>query len=102
MSDPDLTIRWGVSPPKVFRPFRPQFGPKIRGGGGRGPFPGSATATTLPGDITNKKKFALNFRALVLLLLTNFNTIFDHTHIDKVKTGEKLPMETWGLRDESS
>ena len=44
VEDTDLRIRgWGVgSLQKIsFRPFGPQFGLKIRGGGG--PFPGSAT-----------------------------------------------------------
>ena len=47
--DPDLKIRggWGGLPKDFFWPFGPQFGPQspeIRGGGGRAPPPGSATA----------------------------------------------------------
>ena len=48
MPDPDLEIKgWGGGgdaglPTKFFRSLRPQFGPKIRGGGCP---PGSATAT---------------------------------------------------------
>ena len=42
--DPDLEISWGGGggaglPKKFFRPFRPQFGLKIRGGGPPGPSP---------------------------------------------------------------
>ena len=53
--DPDLEIRGGgrgggLSPPKIFRPLGPHFGPKIKGGVGRVPLglsPGSATEITL-------------------------------------------------------
>ena len=49
MPDPDLGISGGGAglQKKVSRPFEPQFGLKIRGGGGAGPHgpsPGSATA----------------------------------------------------------
>ena len=37
-----------VTPKKFFRPFKPQFGLKIRGGGPPGPSPKSATAQRLP------------------------------------------------------
>ena len=55
MADPDLRIRGGGggnSDPEItggglkttfIRPVGPQFGLKIRGGGGPGPSPGSAT-----------------------------------------------------------
>ena len=50
VTDPDLQIREGGGGEggglqKLFRPFGPQFGLKIRGGpgGGPGPTPGSAT-----------------------------------------------------------
>lgn len=53
MPDPDLE-RTGEkggkqSPQKIFGPFEPQLGPKIRGGGSRppGPSPGSATIRLL-------------------------------------------------------
>ena len=36
-SRPDPEIRGAQSPKNYFRPFRPQFGIKIRGGGGLGP-----------------------------------------------------------------
>ena len=64
MSDLDLEIREAQSfrPPGgggvggglqkiLFRPFKPHFGLKIRGGGGAGPlgpFPGSATGGDVP------------------------------------------------------
>ena len=45
--DPDLEIRGGGGggrcPKKIFRPFGPQYGIKIRGAGPPGPSPGSAT-----------------------------------------------------------
>ena len=49
MPDPDLGIREGGGvgggQPQGGKPFGPQFGLKIRGGGGaRGPSPGSASA----------------------------------------------------------
>ena len=31
--DSDLKIKGGGLPPKIFRPFRPQFGPRKKGGG---------------------------------------------------------------------
>ena len=41
----DLEKRgWGQSPKKIFLAFGPQFGLKLRGEGGAGPSPGSATA----------------------------------------------------------
>ena len=57
LADPDLQIRWGPviqtlrllewggGKKSFFRPFGPQFGPKIWGGGAGppGPSPGSAT-----------------------------------------------------------
>ena len=55
MADTDIQITWGGHPEirgmpglkkKIFRPFGPQFGLKISGGGGPGPpgpFPRSAT-----------------------------------------------------------
>ena len=47
MLDPHLEIRGALSPKKIFRPFGPQSGLKIRGSGGggggwAGPSPGSA------------------------------------------------------------
>ena len=60
MADPDLQIRrwWGgegAQKKKVFlRPFGPQFGLKIKGGGGvghQGPSPGSATEMQLHGTV---------------------------------------------------
>ena len=57
MPDTDLEIRGGGGPPeggsslqkKIFWPFGPEFGLKIRAGGvagAPGPLPGSATATS--------------------------------------------------------
>ena len=40
LADPDLQIGGGG---RFFRPFGPQFGPKIRGAGPPGPSSGSAT-----------------------------------------------------------
>ena len=56
MADPDLQIRrWGEgAQKKVFlRPFGPQFGLKIKGGGvgHQGPSPGSATEMQLHGTV---------------------------------------------------
>ena len=58
MPDPDLDMVcvcvWGGGrlQKNFFRPFKPHFGLKIRGGGGRagplGPFPGSATGGDVP------------------------------------------------------
>ena len=61
MPDPDLEIReaqsfrppggWGAVSQNFFRPFKPHFGLKIRGGGETGPlgpFPGSATGGDAP------------------------------------------------------
>ena len=59
VADPDLQIRGGPSHPdpeirggaglkkKIFRPFGPPFRPKIRGGGGLHPFPGSTTGVDI-------------------------------------------------------
>ena len=46
--DPEIRGGGGRLPKKFFRPFKPQFGLKIRGGGPPGPSPKSATAQRLP------------------------------------------------------
>ena len=46
--DPEIRGGGGSLPKKFFRPFKPQFGLKIRGGGPPGPSPKSATAQRLP------------------------------------------------------
>ena len=46
--DPEIRGGGGSLPKKFFRPFKPQFGLKIRGGGPPGPSPKSATAQRVP------------------------------------------------------
>ena len=74
MSDPDLEVRGGgaVSEKKIFQPFRPQFGLKIRRGEGPlGLSPGSATEAGLNLFIASTHLMAA-FPALVLALFLFF------------------------------
>ena len=70
-SRPDPEIRGAQSPKNYFRPFRPQFGIKIRGGGTGSPGPSPRNVLRTLFSHPHKKILNLTSGGLVHVVLTN-------------------------------